>query len=217
MLHLGHVDVQGLWEWRQVGPLCELKSRLTDNLFQRDCSFEEFVGYPRDIAVRVASEQWWRHEPGSEYLVTNLLDIPGLHALLKRAETGPAYKGVFDRAAKNSEKSRADPFATLSMEMISMVIEYLCSKDIANLRLTTRAVQQLPDILFRRLLLEDMPWMWEAEDSPRGEVQWHKLYCSIKSGWVGLKGLRNRKRIWKDVEEIVSRITKHRRSEREIT
>lgn len=28
MLYLGNIDVQGLWEWRQVAPLCELKSRL---------------------------------------------------------------------------------------------------------------------------------------------------------------------------------------------
>ena len=85
------------------------------------------------------------------------------------------------------------------MKIISMVVEYLPSKDIANLRLTTRAVRQLPDILFRRLLLEDMPWMWEAEDMPRGSVDWHKFYCTVKFGWLGLKGLRNRERIWKDV------------------
>lgn len=132
--------------------------------------------------------------------------------MLKRVETGYALTTVFNRAAKNLGDSNADPFQKLSMEIISMVLEYLSSKDIANLRLATRAVQQLPDILFRRLLLEDMPWMWEAEDLPRGRVHWHKLYCTVKFGWVGLKGIRNRVRIWKDVEEIVSRIEKHRRN-----
>lgn len=164
----------------------------------------------------MASEQWWRHEPGSEYLVANPVNIPGLHALLKRVETASASNAVWDRVAKKLGNSSADPFTTLSMKIISMVVEYLSSKDIANLRLTTRAVRQLPDILFRRLLLEDMPWMWEAEDVPLGSFQWYNLYFTVKFGWVGFKGLRNRVRIWKDVEEIISRVEKHRRSEREI-
>lgn len=142
------------------------------------------------------------------------MNIPGLQTSLKRFQTGPASKGVFHRKAKISENSSADPFTTLATEILSMVVEYLSSKDIANLRLTTRAVRQLPDILFRRLLLEDMPWMWEAEDVPLGTCQWYKLYCTVKFGWVGLKGLMNRKRIWKEVEEIVSRIEKDRRSKR---
>ena len=33
---------------------------------------------------------------------------------------------------------------------------------------------------------------------------------------MGLKGFKNRVRIGKDVEEVVSKIEKHRRSEREI-
>ena len=44
--------------------------------------------------------------------------------------------------------------------------------------------------------------MWEVEDVPVGKVDWHKLYCTVKFGWVDLKGLRNRKRIWEDVEEF---------------
>ncbi len=58
--------------------------------------------------------------------------------------------------------------------------------------------------------------MWEAEDVPLGNVQWYKLYFTVKFGWVGLKGLMNRKRIWKEVEEIVRRIEKDRRSKRNI-
>ena len=33
MLHLGDIDVQGLWEWRQVSPLCEQKSPLINHLY----------------------------------------------------------------------------------------------------------------------------------------------------------------------------------------
>lgn len=119
-------------------------------------------------------------------------------------------KGKRPEKSKNQENASADPFTTLSTEVTSMVVEYLPSKDIANLRLATRAVQQLPNILFRRLLLEDMPWMWELEAMPVGTFDWHRLYCIVKFGWIGLKGLKNRKRIWKEVEEIVRRIGKYR-------
>ena len=33
MLHLGVIDVKGLWEWRQVSYLCELKSPFTNHFF----------------------------------------------------------------------------------------------------------------------------------------------------------------------------------------
>lgn len=102
--------------------------------------------------------------------------------------TGYAPKAVFEREgespeeSKNQEDASADPFAALSTDVTSMVVEYLPSKDIANLRLATRAVQQLPNILFRRLLLEDMPWMWELEAMPVGMFDWHRLYCIVKFG-----------------------------------
>ncbi|CAH0054008.1 unnamed protein product [Clonostachys solani] len=47
---------------------------------------------------------------------------------------------------------------------------------------------------------------------PRGpdEVDWFGLYCTLSHNFDHLKGLRNRKRIWKDCEEIVRRINKYR-------
>lgn len=76
-----------------------------------------------------------------------------------------------------------------------MVVEYLPPVDIASLRLSTRAVLQLPNLLFRRLLLEDILWMCEVEDVPVGMFKGHKLHCIVKFAWVGLKGLQNPKRI----------------------
>ena len=105
----------------------------------------------------MASERWWRHEQGSEYVVANLVKTPGLYALLKRVETASASYAMWNRITEKLGNSSGDLFTTLSMEMISMVVKYLSSKDIADLRLTTRAVRQLPDILFRRLLLKGMP------------------------------------------------------------
>ncbi len=122
----------------------------------------------------------------------------------------PYFILVLSRKGQDQENASADPFTALSTEVTSMVVEYLRSKDIANLRLATRAVRQLPNILFRRLLLEDMPWTWELEAMPVGMFDWYRLYCMVKYEWIGLKGLRNRKRIWTEVEEIVRIIGKYR-------
>lgn len=92
-----------------------------------------------------------------------------------------------------------------------MILEHLGSKDIANLRLATPVFRQLPTILFRRLFLEDMPWLYKMKDLDVASVDWYDWYCKWKSDGEDLKGLRNRRRIWRDVEGIVSRIQKFRK------
>ena len=53
--------------------------------------------------------------------------------------------------------------------------------------------------------------MWEARDMEVAGTDWWRLYRMVKFCWSELKGLRNRRRIWKDVEEIVRRIGVYRR------
>jgi len=142
--------------------------------------------------------------------------VPGLGSLLKpqdwhRTET------VFGRdmlkeyeETSSPKKVPADPFQKLPAEVASMVVHDLPSRDIANLRLAVRAFRELPNILFRRLLLEDMPWFWEVRDLPPAKTDWYQLYREAKSCWGNLKGLMNRKRIWRDVEQIVRRIERYR-------
>ena len=173
---------------------------------------------PRDRAVIRARTQWWSHEPGFEYLAANPVNVPGLPALLKASQSkfggssdemsGPeAECSQTDETSKCLRADSADPFRSAPTEVTSMVLDYLSSKDIASLRLATRVFRHIPQLHFRRLLLEDMPWMWEVEEMMTGEIaDWHQLYCAIKYNKAGLKGLQNRKRIWKDAEEIVRRI-----------
>ena len=185
--------------------------------------YDEFEGeMPRDRAVILGRKQWWHHEPGSEYLAANPVNIPGLPALLQTPQSrfggssevmsGPEVEcSQTDETSEGFRTHSADPFISVPTEVTSMVLDYLSSKDIANLRLATRAFRQIPPLQFRRLLLEDMPWMWEVEEMMTGDIpDWHQLYCAIKFEWVGLKGLQNRKRIWNDAEEIVRRIRLHR-------
>lgn len=81
-----------------------------------------------------------------------------------------------------------------------MILDYLGSKDIAKLRLATPVFRQLPTVLFRTLLLENMPWLSEVKDLDVANINWYDCCCALKSG------LRNRRRIWRDVEELIGRI-----------
>ena len=165
-----------------------------------------------------------QHEPGSEYLVANPVDVPGLSNLLTPREYGFDAKILFGWKYKDANGQNhschaapprqsliaSDPFSALSAELATMIVDYLPSKDIPNLRHAAPSFRQLPRRLFRRLLLEDMPWLWEAQDLPVAETDWYHLYRMLKFCWGNLKGLQNRKRIWKDVEEVVRRIGKYR-------
>ena len=104
----------------------------------------------------------------------------------------------------------SDPFLKLPSELLSMILDDLSSKEVANLRYVTRSCRQLPVIFFRKRLLHDMPWLWEARDMEETKTDWYKLYTMVKGCWQDLKGLKNRKRIWKDINEILDRIEKGR-------
>lgn len=45
---------------------------------------------------------------------------------------------------------------------------------------------------------------------PKDGTNWCRIYYDVKMNWETLKGLQNRERIWKDVEEIFRRIDKYR-------
>ncbi|MCJ1391456.1 hypothetical protein MMC18_004320 [Xylographa bjoerkii] len=209
-LCLGSIDIEGLWYWRAL-----------------EGSYEAFFcEFPRDYAVKNGDDQFWKHEPGSEFLAANPIEIPGFAALVietagyrgdRKTVFHWDYKGPSEWSVRNhrtppppkSGLHTPDPFTKLSAELSDMVLASLSSKDIANLRLVSPAFRQLPAILFRRLLLEDMPWFWEAQGLDVGKTNWYEMYRKVKSCWL-FKGLQNRRRIWKDVEEVVRRIRKYR-------
>ena len=106
----------------------------------------------------------------------------------------------------STPKSIQDPFSQLSAELTGMILDHLGSKDVANLRLATPVFRQLPTILFRRLLLEDMPWLFEVKNLDVAKINWYDCYCALKSGCRDLKGLQNRTRIWREVEKPIQSI-----------
>ena len=173
--------------------------------------------------VRKDGEVYWRHEPGCEYLVANPIDIPGLQRLLEPAGSSASRRVVFGsidgpddiqaedlRTSSHTPDAAQDIFSELPPEITSIILDSLGPKDIANLRLATPVFRQLPTALFQRLFWEEMPWLFEVKGLDMAAVDWYELYCKCKVGCRNLKGLRNRKRIWRDVEEMVAKIQQYR-------
>jgi hypothetical protein len=121
-----------------------------------------------------------------------------------------AVSAIDDSTPPATPSSAVDQFMKLSNELLYSIMKELSSKDVANLRLVTPAFRQLPTIFFRELILKELPWLFEARDLPVGTTNWFKLWNKIRFAWGELKGMKNRKRIWKDVNEVVTRIEQYR-------
>jgi len=267
--HFGKIDVHGLMVWRS--------SAFADGR----------RSFSSDPNVEKAREQWWAHHAGDEYLAANPLYVPALASIFEAARAddpgfsprNSAFAPLTTLSSANTGRNTEteDRFLTLPQELREHILDYLDSKDIAALRLTSRAFHDLPISLWFKLLKREMPWLWEvysaqkpsfwtalevldlkrentekeewtkmmdlkrykisyempdildawAEDQPqfvgidpmekaqrmadsvgrmleREGTNWYLLYKGIRK--AKLKGLRNRERIWRDVERIVGQI-----------
>ncbi|KAM0128657.1 hypothetical protein ACHAO1_008879 [Botrytis cinerea] len=273
-LSFNQTSIQDLMKWRD-----------------EESSYEYTTQFPHDRVVSDCSEQWWNHIFGTEWLAANPVFIPALPSIVYSAKsTNPHFSLSSPAFPVHSPKPRPqrsrrnhspDPFLNLSQELQDEIVSYLPSKDVASVRLASRAFTQLSQMFFYKLVISEMPWLWEIYDSTppsfwttisaadlksreerRKEhneqlmalrphifeemrefydewkaaepvfdesiegalktgfedgidtknLDWYQLYLGITRGFKEgrLKGLQNRKRIWKDVEEIIRRIKKYK-------
>lgn len=149
-----------------------------------------------------------------KYLAANPVDIPGFQELVRGCTDVSTEEENSQSLSKSSwqqsvgiDSSKLDLFSTLPNEILTEIIWYLSSRDIANLRLATRSYRYLPDILFKHLIRTEMPFFWEIDELQSGQTDWSQLYAKLKIDWrKNVLGLRNRERIWKEVEGIVDMI-----------
>ncbi|KAI9836032.1 MAG: hypothetical protein M1819_001643 [Sarea resinae] len=318
-LHFGRVDVNGLMSWRNLeGDYKAFSSFPRDPDVKRGSSQNwdhhpgsEYLaanplfvpGLPSLLTAAIKIDEEPTRNDGRAVLLPGRPGHSGTgtySALNHRHDAGlPAAAALPVTVADTSDSY--DPFLTLPEELRLHLVDYLDSSDIAHLRQTSRAFQQLPNSLWYRILRREMPWLWEiwsrdtpsvwatirtaqkiqdllalddAEaaqqrefrnqlqlyrdviheempdiydafratepayhdlvpprtpswppppplhhaaaaspsplELPRDRTDWHKLFASLKRHGPEMKGLRNRRRIWKDVEEIVRRIEKGR-------
>lgn len=272
LLAKGMIDVEGLTNW--------WGHRLVNS---------QYLHHSDDQDVQRCSEQWWDHVRGTEYLAANPLFVPKLREIFQAAtNTAPGFSprnGAFTIPGTAAPENSTDIFSRLPMELRFGILDDLDSKDIAALRLSSRAFRQLPIFYFQKLINREMPWLWEAwpteknpdqlryalwatmspaaadaklqkggedvaaieqyfsivseempemkdmleellpyeieaaEEAHRLELEeyedrkpfflppqgtnYFQLYTLITRHWADLKGLRNRKRIWKDCAMIL--------------
>ncbi|KAK7417483.1 hypothetical protein QQX98_004603 [Neonectria punicea] len=172
----GRIDYEALVGWWRV-----------DGVEER---FDEF---PRHPAVQAASEQWWLHSPGSEWLAANSCYVVGLQEVLDSAREGDGATGYESQSRiGDREYPLKDVFSRLPQELRTMVVMYLDSRDIAALRTASRSFSPLPQAVFQALTLRERPWMWEAWSSLDysfwSSTTAKELHGRADSGATALKG-----------------------------
>ena len=148
ILKNGSIDVEGLTNWWT-------KDANTQNSLR---SWHQDVGK--------CQEQWWDHCKGTEYLAANPLYIPKLRDILQQSiSTAPNFStrnGAFKTLETPGVSAENDSFACLPAEIRIEILDNLRSKDIASLRLASRTFAQLPISYFQKLIIRELPWLWEA-------------------------------------------------------
>jgi hypothetical protein len=146
----GVVDVAGLTSWWT----------------EEGKEYSDYAKQPCDPNVKKCNGQEWQHLRGTSYLVANPLFVPKLQDIFQAVtSTAPEFSprnGTFPVAKFTPLESHSDPFALLPIELRFEILDSLGSKDIAALRLSTRAFRELPISYFQKLIKREMPWVWEA-------------------------------------------------------
>lgn len=220
----GTVDIDGLWQLRNTHG-----------------DYPRFVDLEEREDVTLVGEQWYDHVPGTEYLAANPVDVPALKAVLENCEE-TSSETVFEQLPDSSSSTR-DPFQLLSPELRMILLNHLSRRDVANLRLTSKIFSQLPQSYFRQLIRKEMPWLWEldemqsGEKAQRGNIDWYSLWCKLSVADGGdrqdevdrsngvepavdrqgldIKGLRNRRMIWRDVNMVLDMMAENRDKQQE--
>jgi len=190
--------------------------------------------------VHECREQWWSHEVGTEYLAANPYDIPEmLFSLINAYWEHPYGELVFHIGSftpyQAANTSSSDTFIRFPVEVQTMVLSHLSSKEIGSLRLASRSFRQLPKSLFLDLIKKELPWFWEFDElmeldakyrakvghdnndemakahleeerSKIKKVNWLTIYKHLIVLRRSILGVRNRARIWSVAEHIVERI-----------
>jgi hypothetical protein len=117
--------------------------------------------------IDCSKEQCWLHFPGFEYLVANPIFIPGFRDICENAlqtdEDFDVQQSAFSQRGRHRKQLvSADPFLKLPTELVQNVVSYLNSREIASMRLASHAFEHLPISLWHRLILAEMPFIYEA-------------------------------------------------------
>lgn len=137
--------------------------------------------------VKYGLEQVWHSQTGCEYLAANPIFVPNLKPMLVSAVSNDKHFSVQSSAFEprsriREHSSTGDLFLKLSKEIIYDIVDHLGSVEIAALRLSSRAFEQLPIHLWHRLIVAEMPWLYEAWSLDPTPYYWATAIASDLKG-----------------------------------
>ncbi|KAF5592963.1 pisatin demethylase cytochrome P450 [Fusarium subglutinans] len=145
---LGHVDLNGLWHWREMRNIPAsygLEDRISEPIRKQ-------IHLPELQRARTQWDYPWLHTPGDEWLVANPVEIPGISRVLESCVKKLCLKGYAQQTTG---------FLALPSEIIQHTLSFLDIPDVDSAAKTCRAIFKLAQLIFRESVLRSMPWLWE--------------------------------------------------------
>jgi hypothetical protein len=121
--------------------------------------------------------QVWTYNIGHEYLVANLIFVPGLRSILEASVSKDKNFSVqnspFDvRRRRKALMSIQDPFKAFPADIIRTIVSHLSSSDITGLCLSSCVFTHLPISVWHRLIEKEVPWLYEVWSSDPALYHW---------------------------------------------
>ncbi|KAI5456914.1 hypothetical protein BGZ63DRAFT_428354 [Mariannaea sp. PMI_226] len=172
------------------------------------------------------NEQFWAAIPGEEFSVANPLDVDDFqHHLAEKIDSG-TFELSQDMSLDASEpgSQEASPFVNLPSLIIRCIANYLKAHDVLSFSSAFQSVYWATQDshFWKRMLLNDMPWLWDSKDvfdnekSP--QLDYRALYFWLDEATAPIFGtgspfmaIANRRRIWdasQQLEATYSRLAK---------
>jgi hypothetical protein len=135
----------------------------------------------RNDDVRLAAEQVWQNYDGAEYLAANPVFINNFQDMCRSAmgQEGNFHANQSPFSQRPSEQTLTtntnDLFFNLPVELKVQIVQHLTSKDLAALRLSSRAFTHLPGTVWNSLLRREMPFIYEAWSDHAAPYHWSCL------------------------------------------
>ncbi|KAI1808838.1 hypothetical protein F4811DRAFT_2804 [Daldinia bambusicola] len=199
--HGRRLDIQALFDLCRSQPQ---KNGILDwgHDYEGLIGYEGRIGFPKYICTFCPGEEpplslanartdVYTHDP---------LNIPQLYRLFTHSAKlfAPMEGNVLPKTSADFHNG-SDPLNALPTEMLHMILVWMDSKGVANLRLASRACASLvlPDIFWRSRFWEgrEFEYVFEENTSDSPETDWRQLFQQMKF-LTALPSLANRKRVW---------------------
>lgn len=149
-------------------------------------------------------DQYWCTTRGTEWLIMSPIHVPELEAFFKDLPKFDPEE--MDSQAELRGPRQNDPFSKLAPEIMVNIMSSLTLKGMGNFRLASRVARniELGNHFWKKKVEKDMPWLFdipeEAQVSP--DIDWKRIYgkmlhASRAPSKSVIRGLANRRRIWK--------------------